>query len=78
MKREFVLLRLECEYMWHQSGAKWSLLSIPDPCDSDPARYAMLASIVEELVRVFNWRLQHGQRRNGKNVRRSLENPWPE
>ena len=77
MTREFVLLRLECEYMWHQPSRKWSLRSIPDPRDPDPIRYAMLASIVEELVKAFNWRLQHGQRRNGKNVRRSMENPWP-
>ncbi|RDL35156.1 Uncharacterized protein BP5553_07087 [Venustampulla echinocandica] len=77
MTREFVLLRLECEYMWRQLGRKWSLHSIPDPCDPDPVRYAMLASTVEELVRAFNWRLQHGQRRNGRNVRRSMENPWP-
>jgi hypothetical protein len=37
----------------------------------------MLASIVEELVRVFNWRLQYGQRRSGKNIPRTLEDPWP-
>jgi hypothetical protein len=77
MTREFVLLRLDCEYMWHQQGRKWSLCSIPDPLDPDPIRYAMLASIVEELVRAFNWRLQHGQRRNRKNVERTAENPWP-
>jgi len=77
MTREFDLLRLECEYMWHQSGRKWSLCLIPDPCDPDPVRYAMLASIVEELVRAFNWRLKHGQRRIGGNVRRTMENPWP-
>jgi hypothetical protein len=77
MTREFVLLRIECEYMWHHRGRKWSLRSIPDPCDLDPVRYAMLASIAEELVRAFNWRLQHGQRRNGKNISRTKENPWP-
>lgn len=63
--------------MWHRQGRKWSLHSIPDPCDPDPVPYAMLASIVEELVKAFNWRLQHGQRRNGKHIRRSIENPWP-
>ncbi|KAL3419985.1 hypothetical protein PVAG01_08484 [Phlyctema vagabunda] len=77
MTREFDLLRLECEYMWHQPSPKWSLGSIPDPRDADPIRYAVLASIVEELVRAYNWRLRHGQRKNGKNVRRSIENPWP-
>lgn len=78
MTREFVLLRLECEYMWHRPGQKWSLGSIPDPRDPDPVRYAMLASIVEELVKAFNRRLQHGLRRAGKKkVRRTMENPWP-
>ncbi|RFU23898.1 hypothetical protein B7463_g12439, partial [Scytalidium lignicola] len=77
MTREFVLLRLECEYMWRQPSRKWSLISIPDPRDPDPVRYAMLASIVEELVKAFNWRLQHGARRDGTFVRRSIENPWP-
>lgn len=77
MTREFVLLRLECEYMWHQLGRKWSLRLIPDPCDADAVRYAILASIVEELVKAFNWRLKHGQRRNRRNVRRSIEDPWP-
>lgn len=77
MTREFDLLRLECEYMWHQASQKWSLRSIPDPRDPNPVRYAMLASIVEELVRAFNWRLQHGQRRNRKNVDRTMEDPWP-
>lgn len=78
MTQEFVLLRLECEYMWRQLGQKWSISSIPDPCDPDPIRYAMLASIVEELAEAFNWRLKHGQRRNGKHVSRTMENPWPQ
>lgn len=38
----------------------------------------MLASIVEKLVRAFNWRLKHGQRRTEENVKRSIKNPWPE
>jgi len=77
MTREFVLLRRECEYIWKRPGRKWSLYSIPDPCDPDPIRYAILASIVEELVKAFNWRLQHGQRRTGENITRSIEVPWP-
>jgi hypothetical protein len=38
----------------------------------------MLASIVEELARAFNWRLKHGQRRNRTIVERTMENPWPD
>ncbi|KAK0101946.1 hypothetical protein ONS95_001245 [Cadophora gregata] len=78
MTQEFVLLRLECEYMWKQQSRKWSLGSIPDPCDPDPVRYAILASVVEELVKAFNWRLAHGQRKDGRHVRRTKEIPWPE
>lgn len=78
MTQEFVFLRIECEYMWYHTGQKWSLSSIPDPCDPNPVRYAMLASIVEELVKAFNWRLKHGARRNRKTVYRTMENPWPE
>ena len=66
MTREFVLLRLECEYIWHQSGRKWSLRSIPDPRDPDPARYAMLASIVEELVRAFTGALNMAKEEMGR------------
>lgn len=77
MTREFVLLRLECEYMWHQASKKWSLASIPDPQDTNPVRYAMLASIVEELVKAFNWRLSNGQRRDKKHVVRTTANPHP-
>lgn len=36
------------------------------------------ASIVEELVVAFDERLKNGQRRDRKNVRRSMENPWPD
>ncbi|PQE25255.1 hypothetical protein CJF32_00008553 [Rutstroemia sp. NJR-2017a WRK4] len=67
MTREFVLLR-----------SKWAIRSTQDPCDPHPVRYAMLASIVEELGRAFNWRLKHGQRRNRMNVERTMENPWPD
>ncbi|PQE10089.1 hypothetical protein CJF31_00004008 [Rutstroemia sp. NJR-2017a BVV2] len=78
MTREFVLLRRECEYMWYRLGSKWLIHSIPDPCDPHPVRYAMLASIVEELARAFNWRLKHGQRRNRTIVERTMEIPWPD
>lgn len=77
MTREFVLLRLECEYFFRRTGKKWALQSIPDPRDPDPIRYAMLASIVDELVDAFNYRLKHGMRRNRKHVHRSSDNPWP-
>ncbi|KAJ7667337.1 hypothetical protein B0H14DRAFT_2213434, partial [Mycena olivaceomarginata] len=38
----------------------WRLSEWPNPRDPDPDRYTMLATIVEELVRAFNWRLGTG------------------
>jgi hypothetical protein len=54
-----------------------SLCSIPDPCDDDDERYAMLASLVESLVIAFNYRLSLGFRHDGALVEKS-ENcpPW--
>jgi hypothetical protein len=53
---------LETSYFW--SNDSWSFSSIPDPCDSDIERYAVLASLVESLVYAFNYRLSLGSRRN--------------
>ena len=36
---------------------------MPDPSDDDPARYAILASLVEAFVDAFNWKMQLGIRR---------------
>ncbi|TGO25168.1 hypothetical protein BPAE_0086g00330 [Botrytis paeoniae] len=78
MMGDCVPLDSETEYFWYQSTEKWSLSSIPDPKDTDPVRYAVIACIVEELVRAFNWRLALGMRRNGKHIRRKNESdPCP-
>lgn len=63
---EYTLLRVEVEYFWYQR--KWTLRSIPDPHDTNPVRYAVLASIVEELADAFNWRLGLGLRRDHRHV----------
>lgn len=66
----------ETEYFWYQR--RWSLLSIRDPLDPDPVRYAMLACILEELVIAFNWRLSLGMRRDRNHIfRESGSDPWP-
>lgn len=66
----------ETEYFWYQR--RWSLLSIRDPLDPDPVRYAMLACILEELVVAFNWRLSLGMRRDRNHIfRESGSDPWP-
>jgi hypothetical protein len=66
---------LETNYFWSHNS--WSLCSIPDPCDDDDERYAMLASLVESLVIAFNYRLSLGFRRDGALDEKS-ENcpPW--
>ncbi|KAJ7809124.1 hypothetical protein B0H14DRAFT_2867668, partial [Mycena olivaceomarginata] len=58
----------EATYIWHRHT--WRLSQWPDPCDPDPDRYNMLAAIVEELVRAFNWRLKIGWCRNVAEERR--------
>ena len=43
---------------------QWALKDFPDPKYQDPVRYALAASIMEQLVDVFNWRTQLGIRRD--------------
>lgn len=59
-----IMMGYECEYFFYQHGHRWRLSQIPDPKDSDPVRYALLASMVEALVGAFNWRMEHGLRRD--------------
>ena len=44
--------------------AQWALKDFPDPKYQDPVRYALTASIMEQVLDVFNWRSQRGIRRN--------------
>ncbi|KAJ7745816.1 hypothetical protein DFH07DRAFT_924571 [Mycena maculata] len=53
-----VELKHEAVYIW--SRHKWQLCQWPDPRDPDSDRYTMLAAIMEDLVRAFNWRLERG------------------
>ncbi|TDL27957.1 hypothetical protein BD410DRAFT_679859, partial [Rickenella mellea] len=41
-------MMLEAAYFWRHQD--WRIEDIPDPHDSDPLRYAIIASLVEELV----------------------------
>lgn len=62
------LVGFETEYFWKRGGAEpssWATACIPDPRDPDPERYAVLATLAEQLVDAFNWRLKLGKRRNG-------------
>ncbi|KAJ6160369.1 hypothetical protein N7470_003765 [Penicillium chermesinum] len=77
MADQYPLLGWETEYFVF-SQPEWRLQDIPDPRDPDPLRYAMIASIVEELVEAINWRLRLGLRRNGDHVYREQDiDPLP-
>jgi hypothetical protein len=52
---------LESAYFWRHSD--WPIKDIPDPKDPDIVRYALLASLVEELVDAFNFKIERGLRR---------------
>jgi hypothetical protein len=47
-----------------QSYGQWLLKDFPRPDCSDPVRYAIAASVMEQLVDVFNWRTEHGIRKD--------------
>lgn len=51
-------LRSEIEYFFNQPS--WSVASIPDPEDTDPARYAILAVLTQFLVLAFNRLIERG------------------
>ncbi|KAG8741587.1 hypothetical protein FRC10_002660 [Ceratobasidium sp. 414] len=54
-------IMLESAYFWRH--ADWPMHDIPDPQDPDPVRYALLASLVEEIVDAFNFKIELGLRR---------------
>jgi hypothetical protein len=55
--------RIEKPFHLHRYG-QWELKAFPDPKYKDPVRYALAASIMEQLVDVFNWRIERGIRRD--------------
>ncbi|KAL4877943.1 hypothetical protein BJY04DRAFT_120113 [Aspergillus karnatakaensis] len=72
----YEMMGWETEYFFFRPD--WKVGDIPDPKDPDPVRYAVLASIVEELHEAVNWRLSLGLRRNYKHVYRDhKDDPWP-
>ncbi|KAF2191293.1 hypothetical protein K469DRAFT_720279 [Zopfia rhizophila CBS 207.26] len=42
---ELIMMGYECEYMFRRGSKRWLVSEIPDPQDSDPIRYAILASV---------------------------------
>lgn len=65
---EFVVMDRVLEYrntleaFWRRR--EWAVQDIPDPCDSDPERYAFLAGCTYLLARSFNERVKLGLRRD--------------
>ncbi|KAK7001014.1 hypothetical protein R3P38DRAFT_1810209 [Favolaschia claudopus] len=55
-------MMLDSQYWFHQQ-AHWRLADVPDPKDPDPTRYAIIASLVEDLVDAFNYEIKLGLRR---------------
>jgi hypothetical protein len=55
---------LEGQYFWYHPT--WRLCDIPDPCDPDLTRYAVLASLVETMVMAFNHKIDLGLRRRSE------------
>lgn len=50
-------MRNHLEYLWFR---RWPVFEIPDPCDDDPERAAVLACIPSLLVLAFNARIEMG------------------
>jgi hypothetical protein len=60
----FAQLHHTVESLFHHT--QWKIVRIPDPCDPDPQRYAMLAVVTRLLVRGFNHRIRKGIWRRDK------------
>lgn len=60
----------ESQY-WFHDQVGWRLAEIPDPQDTDPIRYAILASLADALVHSFNHKIRLGLRRGVTNNK-----PW--
>lgn len=77
--REYDVIGPEVEYFFYQRRRSWAVCRIQDPRDRDPIRYAILASIAEELAVAFNWRMSLGMRRDKRKhiYRKTLDEVLP-
>lgn len=62
------MLQYEVEYFWKHGDRRWATANLYDPARDcpgpiDPQRHTIMAAIVEELVKSFEWRLSLGLRR---------------
>lgn len=66
----------ETEYFWKRRDPEWTPRLLADPLDYgcvDPEQYAVMASLAEDLVDAFNWRLEWGLRRDGNHTSRQSD-----
>lgn len=56
----------ETEYFFFRPD--WTLQDIPEPQDSDPLRYTVIASIVEELYKAINWSIFRDHNQSHKHL----------
>lgn len=72
-------IQYECKYFWYRTRPAFNPGLLEDPrkygC-TDPEQYAVMASLCEELVASFNWRLELGLRRGLGNFA-EREDPVP-
>lgn len=59
---------LRTEIEWFFNHPDWAVSAIPDPKDSDPARYAILAVIPHFLVAAFNRLVEKGLPRGSPGI----------
>ena len=68
----------EIEYFWHKSRRSWAVDRLPDSHDDNPMRYALLATIMEQLARSSNWRVSIRMRRDRRNIyRETMDDELP-
>ncbi|POS71023.1 hypothetical protein DHEL01_v210587 [Diaporthe helianthi] len=73
-------IQYECEYIWYRTRADFNPGLLEDPrkygC-TNPEQYAVMASLCEELVKSFNWRLELGLRRGLRNFAEDSDESVP-
>lgn len=64
-------MRNEIEYFWRRR--EWSVCDVPDPKDSEPERYAVVAAVPFMLVAAFNNLINRGLPRDAPGIMTSDE-----
>lgn len=62
--REYDVIDSKIKYFFYQKRRSWAVCRIQNSWNRDFIRYAILASMIEELAKAFNWRMSLRMRRN--------------